>query len=102
MKYFKDYDGGDKFLQASAYAGMAEVYEIRKNYKDAAEYYERAAATDSKNFLAPQYLVGAARNYIKTGNKEKAIALLTRVKKEFPASQYAQGVNYLLAQAELG
>ncbi len=102
MKYFKGYDGSDKFLQATAYAGMAEVYEIRKDYKDAAEYYERAVATDSKSFLAPQYLVGAARNYIKTGRKEKAIALLTRVKKQFPNSQYAQNVNYLMAQAELG
>lgn len=102
MKYFKDYDGSDKFTQASAYAGMAEVYEIRKEYSKAAEYYGRAAASDSKNFLAPQYLVGAARNYIKIGKKERAIALLTRVKKDFPNSQYAANVDYLLAQAKVG
>lgn len=102
MKYFKDYDGSDKFLQASAYAGMAEVYEIKKEYSKAAEYYERAAASDSKNFLAPQYLVGAARNYIKVDRKEKAIALLTRVKKDFPNSQYAGNVDYLLAEAKVG
>lgn len=102
MKYFKDYDGSDKFLQASAYAGMAEVYAIQKEYSKAAKYYQRAAEVDSKNFLAPQYLVGAARNYIKTGDKEMAISLLTRVKKDFPNSQYASSVNMLLAEAKLG
>ncbi len=101
LKYFKDYDGSDKFLQASAYAGVAEVYEIRGENKDAAEYYERAASVDSKNFLTPEYLVGAARNYIKTGKGERAITLLTRVKKDFPNSQYAQNVDFLLAEAKL-
>ncbi len=102
MKYFESYDGSDKFLQASAYAGMAEVYEIRKEYPKAAEYYERAAATDSKNFLTPEYLVGAARNYIKSGKKEEAISLLKRVQKQFADSPYAADVGFLLAQAQLG
>lgn len=101
MKYFKDYDGSDKFLQASAYAGMAEVYAVQKKYSDAAEYYERAAAVDSKNFLTPEYLVGAARNYIKTDHSEKAVSLLDRVKKDFPNSQYAQNVDLLMAEAKL-
>ena len=101
MKYFQDYDGSDKFLQASAYAGMAEVYEVRGNHADAAKYYERAASSDSKNFLAPEYLVGAARNYIKTGKKDRAITLLTRVEKDYPNSQYADNVNYLMAQAKV-
>ncbi len=101
MKYFKDYDGSDKFLQASAYAGVAEVYAIQKDYSKAAEYYERAAASDSKNFLAPQYLVGAARNYMMIGHNEKAIALLTRVKKDFPNSEYAGNIDFLMAKAKL-
>ncbi len=101
LKYFKDYDGSDGFLQASAYAGVAEVYETKGNYADAAEYYERAVSADSKNFLAAQYLVGAARNDIKIGKKQRAITLLTRVKKDFPNSQYADNVDYLMAEAEV-
>jgi tetratricopeptide (TPR) repeat protein len=101
MKYFKDYDGSDDFLQASAYAGIAEVYEVRADHEDAAKYYERAASVDSKNFLSPQYLVGAARNDIKLGKKERAITLLTRVKKDFPNSQYASNVDYLMAEAKV-
>jgi len=101
MKYFKDYDGSDRFLQASAYAGEAEVYEIRGTFENAAEYYDRAASRDSKSFLAPQYLVGAARNYIKIGKKDRAVELLTRVQKDFSNSPYAGNVDYYLAEAKL-
>ncbi len=101
LKYFDDYDGSDNFLQASAYAGMAEVYEVKGEYAKAAEYYEHAASSDSKNFLVPQYLVGAARNDIKIGKKDRAITLLTRVKKDFPNSQYAENVDYLMAEAKV-
>ena len=101
MKYFKDYDGSDRFLQASAYAGEAEVNEIRGGFESAAEYYDRAASRDSKSFLAPQYLVGAARNYIKIGKKERAVELLTRAQKDFSNSPYAGNVDYYLAEAKL-
>ncbi len=101
LKYFKDYGGSDRFLEASAYAGMAEVYEIKGDYEKAAEYYDRAASRDSKSFLAPQYLVGAAKSYVKIGKKDRAIELLTRVKRDFSGSPYASNVDYYLAEARV-
>ena len=101
LKYFEDYDGSDKFLDASALAGVAEVYEVKGDYEKAAEYYGRAAARDSRNFLTPQYLVGAARNYIKIGKKDKAIDLLARVQKDFPDSPYASNLDYYMAEARV-
>ena len=101
FKYFKDYDGSDRFLEASADAGMAEVYEIRGDFEKASEYYDRAASRDSKNFLTPQYLIGAARDYIKIGKKDRAIDLLNRVKKNFPDSQYAMNLDYYMAEASV-
>lgn len=101
MKYFKDYDGSDKLLEASADAGVAEVYEIKSGYEKAAEYFDRAASRDSKSFLTPQYLIGAARNYIKIGKKDRAVDLLNRVKKNFPDSPYAANVDYYMAEAKV-
>ena len=101
MKYFKDYDGGDKLLEASADAGIAEVYEISSNYEKAAEYFDRAASRDSKSFLTPQYLIGSARNDIKIGKKERAVDLLNRVKKNFADSPYATNVDYYMAEARV-
>jgi len=101
LKYFKDYDGSDKLLEASALAGEAEVYEIKKDYEKAARYYDRAASRDSKSFLTPQYLVGAARCDIRIGEKDRAIDLLTRVQKDFADSPYAANVEYYLAEAKV-
>lgn len=101
LKYFKDYDGSDRMLEASALAGVAEVYEVRKDYEKAADYFDRAAARDSKNFLAPQYLVAAARNYIKAGKKSRAIDLLERVQKDFPDSPYTANADLYMAEAKV-
>ncbi|HUI29060.1 MAG TPA: tetratricopeptide repeat protein [Candidatus Acidoferrales bacterium] len=101
LKYFKDYDGSDKLLEASADAGIAEVYEVKGDYRKSAEYYDRAASRDSKNFLTPQYLVGAARSYIKIEKKDKATELLTRVRKNFPDSPYAMNLDYYMAEAKI-
>lgn len=101
LKYFKDYGGSDKFLRASADAGQAEVYEVRGDYAKAANYYDRAAARDPKNFLTAQYLVAGARDYIKTGKKDRALALLDRAKKDFPNSPYASNLDYYIAQAKI-
>lgn len=101
LKYFKNYDGSDKLLEASADAGIAEVYEIRGDHEKSAEYFDRAASRDSKSFLTPQYLIGAARNYIKIGKKDRAADLLTRVKKNFPDSPYATNLDYYMAEAKV-
>jgi len=101
LKYFKDYDGSDKLLEASADAGMAQVYEIKGDYENSAKYYDRAASRDSKNFLTAQYLIGAARDYIKIGKKDRAVDLLTRVQKNFPNSPYASNLDYYMAEAKV-
>jgi len=101
LKYFKDYGGSDRLLEASADAGIAEVYEIRGDYAKSAENYDRAASRDSKNFLTPEYLIGAARDYIKIGKRDRAIDLLERVKKNFADSPYASNLDYYMAEAKV-
>lgn len=101
LKYFGDYGGSDKLLEASADAGIAEVYEIRKDYEKSARYYDRAASRDSKNFLTPQYLISAARSYIKIGKKDRAISMLERVRKDFANSPYASNLDYYMAEAKI-
>ncbi len=101
LKYFKDFDGSDKLLEASADAGVAEVYEVKRDYEKSAEYYDRAASRDSKSFLTPQYLIGAARSYIKIGKKDRAISMLDRVRKNFANSPYALNLDYYMAEAKL-
>jgi tetratricopeptide (TPR) repeat protein len=101
LQQFEDFSAPDAMLAASRFAGIAQCYEARKNYKEAAEYFEKAAGKNTKDISAPEYLSHAARNYGLTGEKERAIELYKRLKKNYPASQYARDVDRFIAQMSL-
>jgi tetratricopeptide (TPR) repeat protein len=98
LEEYDDFSGGDKILEASAYAGIGSCYESKKEYDKAASYFEKAAGVSAAGAETPNYLNSAARCYGTAGEKEKAIALLKRLKKEFPASSYARDADRYIGQ----
>ena len=98
LEYFKDYSGGNALLETSALAGIGACYEARADYKKAAENYEKAALKNGDDPNAAENLVYAARNYGKSGDKERAVDLLKRVKKDYPASTAARDVDRYIAE----
>jgi tetratricopeptide (TPR) repeat protein len=97
LKYFKKYDGDDKLLLASALAGIASVYEAKGDYKRAGEYFEKAAQRFKENILVPEYLYNSARNYKLAGEREKALRLFERIKKDYPNFQRIRDVEIYIA-----
>jgi len=98
---FKQYDkfsGGDKALRASALAGVGACYETKKEYGKAGSNFENAASLTSNPGNAPEYLNEAAKCYGMAGEKEKAIALLKRIKKEYPTSTFAREADRYITQ----
>lgn len=93
IQEFDDFNCDDNLLQASAYAGLAAAYESKGIFDKAAAAYEKAASTAGTSNQVPEYLVGAGRCYGYAGNKEKALTVLKRVKKEFPTSTIAREVD---------
>jgi len=75
----------DELLTSAAHAGMAAVAEAANKYEDAAKAYAKAASEDRLGLNTPQYLLGAARNYERAGNKDEAIKNYRVV-----ATQYSQ------------
>jgi TolA-binding protein len=98
LEEFDNFSSDDKLLQSSAYAGLGGCYESKGNYEKAANSYEKAASLSSVTNLIPEYLVAAARSYGRAGQKEKALSLLQRVKKEFPTSNMAREADRYIAQ----
>lgn len=98
IEEFNDFSGGDEFIQASAYAGLAACYEAKEIYDKAALAYEKASNIVNNVSQASEYLVSAARCYGLSGSKDKAIALLKRVKKEYPNSPAAREVDRYIAR----
>ena len=98
LKQYDSFSGGDKLLSASALAGLAGCYEARKEYGKAASNYEKAASVILNTSSTPEYLNAAARCYGLSGEKEKAIALLKRLKKEYPTSSFAREADRYISQ----
>jgi tetratricopeptide (TPR) repeat protein len=98
LEAFEDVSLSDKLLQASTYAGMAACFERKKNNIDAAEYYNKAANTISDPKLTPEYLFNAAKNYGISGEKERAIEILKRIKKEYTSHSAAREADRFIAE----
>ena len=98
LQYFKDYSGGNVLLEVSAYAGIGACNEAKDDYKKAAENYEMAGLKNAEDPNAAENLVNAARNFGRAGEKEHAVELLKKVKKEYPTSTAARDVDRYIAE----
>jgi tetratricopeptide (TPR) repeat protein len=98
LPYFDDFSTGYSILRSSALAGVAACYEAKGDAKRAAEYFEKAASKTSDSQLSPEYLHHAARNYMLSGKKDRALELLKRLKKEYPTSTYAREADRMMAE----
>ncbi len=99
LEYYLDVSIGDPMLDASALAGAAACYEAKGEYTKAADYFERASYKDAKGVLAAEHLMHAGRNYVVSGNKQKAIELYKKVKKEYPTSAFVREIDRYIAEA---
>jgi len=98
LSTYDDISISDKMITASAYAGMATCYEAKGDFSNAASYFEKAASKNMTAMQAPENLQRSATNYAAVGKKEKAVELLQKLKKEFPSSSYARGVDRFIAE----
>jgi tetratricopeptide (TPR) repeat protein len=98
LKNFDDFGGKDPLLKASALAGVGACLEAKKEYPKAAPQFEKAASVFATNPNNPEYLNSAARCYGMAGEKEKAVAILKQIKKDFPQSPFARDADRFISQ----
>ena len=99
FKYFEDYDGDIDVFKATAKAGMAGYYASKEEYKKAADLYKEAASYTDVDPQNPDYLLNAAVNYIKAGDKEDSKVLLNKIKENYKTSEAFKEVDKYLALA---
>jgi tetratricopeptide (TPR) repeat protein len=95
---FEDFSPKGDLLAVSRLAGIAGCYEAKKDWKNAAEYFEKAVGRDAKDINAAENLGYAARNYALAGEKEKALSLYKKLKKNYPTSTFARDADRYIAQ----
>jgi tetratricopeptide (TPR) repeat protein len=98
LKYYSDFSGSHKIYKVSALAGMAAVYEAKKQYKEAATYFEEAAEKASDEIQTPENLFLAARNYKLANDKTKAVELLEKIKTSYPKSSYSKDIERYISE----
>jgi len=99
LKYYLSVDVKDDMITASALAGAGACYEAKGDNAKAASLYEKAAFRSSKDVNVPENMFHAAQNYMLSGNKEKAIELFKKVKKDFPTSAVSRDIDRWIAEA---
>lgn len=98
LREFDEMSPGPELLAISREAGIGGCYEAKGMYREAAEHFEKAGTLNSKDLGAAEYLSSAARSYAKAGEREKAVELYKRVKKNYPTSVYAREVDRLITE----
>jgi tetratricopeptide (TPR) repeat protein len=100
LQYYQQFEKGNDFIGASAYAAEAAIYENRGDLQNAAEHYEQAAAQYQNKLTAPRYLIEAGQAYEQVGNYEAAERMYRRVQEEYPDSDQAEEVDRYLARVK--
>jgi tetratricopeptide (TPR) repeat protein len=98
LENFKDFSPPGQLLSVSTLSGIADCYEAKGMYAEAAEYFEDAATKYTDDASAPENLNNAARDYGLAGKKDKAIELYKRLKTHFPTSSFAREADRYIAQ----
>ena len=98
LKDFEDCSPPGELLSVSRLSGIADCYEAKGDHLKAGENFEKAASKDSRDVNVAENLNNAARNYAEAGEKDKALELYRRLKKNFPATTFGRDADRFIAQ----
>lgn len=85
---FIDESHVDRLTTTSAIAGIASCYENKQEFLAAGDKYYEALDYYPESPSAPDYYLGAVRNYVMGGDKEKTEKTLAELKEKFPNTDY--------------
>ncbi|MCX6135800.1 MAG: tetratricopeptide repeat protein [Ignavibacteriales bacterium] len=101
LKYYLNVSVKDDLISASSLAGAGACYEANGDHAKAASSYEKAAFMSAKDVNVPENMFHAAQNHILAGNKEKAVELLKKVKKDYPNASVTRDIDRWIAIASV-
>ena len=99
LEYLQAYKGKDAILKARAIACMGDAYVGLEDYAKALDCFEKAAAVVD-NMFAAGYLLKAGVVAEKLGQNEKALALYTQIKDQYPDSMEGYDVDKYIGRLQ--
>ena len=98
LKQYEDFSADGQLMVVSRYSALGASYEALGDHKEAANYFEKAATKYSNDLNAAENLNNAARNYAAAGQKEQAMELYKKLKKNYPTSTFGREADRYIAQ----
>jgi TolA-binding protein len=98
LREFEDFSPAGELLAVARLSGIGSCQESKGMFKEAAASFEKAATQYPKDISAAENLNNAARDFGRAGEKEKAIDLYRRVKKNYPNTAFARDADRFIAQ----
>jgi tetratricopeptide (TPR) repeat protein len=98
LREFEDYSPSGELLSVARLSGIGSCQEALGMFREAAAAFEKAATQFPKDISAAENLNNAARNYGQAGEKEKAIDVYKRIKKNYPTTAFARDADRFIAQ----
>ncbi len=96
-KYIDEYQLND-VASASAMAGIAVSLECKQEFLAAGDKFSETLGKYPNSPSAPDYYLGAIRNYVQGGDKGKADKMLTEMQEKFPQTDYLRVATRLAMQ----
>lgn len=100
IKHLKKYKGSDTFISAMAIGCQGDAYAEKGDFETAINKYEKAAAKNPNDFTSPMYLIRAGILYEKLNKNEDAADTYTKIKEDFPNSEFASDIDKNIIRAE--
>lgn len=101
IKYLKKFSSDDLLLSNMATANIGDAYMQLGNYKKAADYYSKAAASKTNDFSTPVFLMKNGMALEKANDYAAAIKVYEKVEKEFPNAPEAREIEKYIERAKL-
>lgn len=89
IEKLKNFSSGDLLVQARAFSLIGDAYAEKKSYKDAIEYYTKAADYKSNKFFSPGYLLKLATAYEANKQTKEALDTYTAITEKYPDASEA-------------
>jgi tetratricopeptide (TPR) repeat protein len=98
LKQYQDFSPEGQLLTVTRLAGIGACYEALGNHADAAKNFENAATKYPDDLDAAENLNNAARNFAAAGDKDRALELYKKLKKNYSTSTYAREADRYIAK----
>ncbi len=98
--YLEDFSSDDLLVQARAYALLGDANLERNKYKEAADFYEKAANHNATEQFTPGYLMKQATALELAKNYEGAVKAYDRILTDYPNAFEANEARQYKARAE--